>query len=101
MKSGFEPLHATVVVVSGEAVAFLGESGYGKSSLAASFLDSGHQLLTDDLLILRASAGRVLGPHGSEARGRRPADVGPPIAQQGLQCIDRRIPTQIISENGS
>ena len=64
VKSGFEPLHATVVVVSGEAVAFLGESGYGKSSLAASFLESGHQLLTDDLLILRASAGRVLGYPG-------------------------------------
>src|SRR5207249_6238091 len=50
----------TVVVVDGEAVAFLGECGFGKSSLAACFLDAGHQMLTDDLLLLQASAGRVL-----------------------------------------
>ena len=60
VKTGFEPVHATVVVVHGGAVAFLGESGFGKSSLAASFLDAGHQLLTDDLLLLQTSARCVL-----------------------------------------
>jgi hypothetical protein len=59
VKSGFEPLHATVVVVNGEAVAFLGSIGFGKSSLAACFLDAGHQMLTDDLLVLRPGATRV------------------------------------------
>lgn len=53
VKRGLEPLHATSVVVNGSAVAFLGGSGFGKSSLAASFLDAGHHLLTDDLLLLR------------------------------------------------
>jgi len=57
---GFEPLHATVVVIDGEAVGFLGESGFGKSSLAACFLEAGYQLLTDDLLLLHEAAGRVV-----------------------------------------
>ena len=52
VKQGLDPLHATVVLVDGAAIAFLGESGYGKSSLSAVFLQAGHRLLTDDLLVL-------------------------------------------------
>lgn len=58
VQQGFEPLHATTVIVDGEAIALLGDSGYGKSTLAAAFLQAGHGLLTDDLLLLRpGSAG--------------------------------------------
>jgi hypothetical protein len=57
VKCGFEPLHATTVVVNGEAIAFLGESGSGKSTLAACFLEAGHGMLTDDLPILKKIAG--------------------------------------------
>jgi len=53
IKQGFEPLHATVVVHDGAAVAFLGNCGYGKSSLAAVFIRNGWQLLTDDLLLVK------------------------------------------------
>lgn len=56
VKQGFEPLHATAVVVNGQAIAFLGNSGFGKSCMAACFLADGHKLLTDDLLLLRRSA---------------------------------------------
>jgi hypothetical protein len=56
VKSGFEPLHATTVVINGEAVAFLGESGMGKSTLAACFLEAGYAMLTDDLLVVRKGA---------------------------------------------
>src|SRR5262249_15929080 len=59
-KQGFEPLHATAVVVGDQAVAFLGESGHGKSSLAACFLEAGHRLLTDDLLLLQEAHGRII-----------------------------------------
>jgi len=52
LKQGFDPLHATTVTIDGAAVAFLGDAGYGKSSLAAAFLRVGHRLLTDDLLVL-------------------------------------------------
>ena len=48
----FEPLHATVVVADGRAIAFLGQPAFGKSTLAACFLEAGHRLLTDDLLVL-------------------------------------------------
>ena len=56
IKMGFEPLHATVVEVNGQAVGFVGDSGRGKSTLAASFLGAGCALLTDDLLVLRKDA---------------------------------------------
>src|SRR5437868_13109154 len=58
VKAGFEPLHATAIEVDGEAVVLLGDSGFGKSSLAACFLAAGHSLLTDDLLLLRPAADR-------------------------------------------
>jgi len=53
VKQGYEPLHATSVVIDGNAIAFMGSSGFGKSSLAAAFLADGHRLLTDDMLLLR------------------------------------------------
>ena len=53
VKQGYEPLHATAVVIEGKAVAFLGDSGYGKSTLAASFVAAGYPLLTDDMLVIR------------------------------------------------
>ncbi len=53
VRQGIEPLHATSVVIKGEAVAFLGDCGYGKSSLGAAFLQAGYHLLTDDLLVLK------------------------------------------------
>ncbi len=51
-KQGHEPLHATAVEIDGRAVAFLGESGMGKSTLAAALLETGAKLVTDDLLRL-------------------------------------------------
>jgi hypothetical protein len=82
-----EPLHATVMEVDGAAVAFLGDSGYGKSSLAAALLAGGFRLLTDDLLVVTPNgAGFVAHPGppriklypriarrflGSKVRGKR------------------------------
>jgi hypothetical protein len=52
LMQGIEPLHATAVVVGRGAVAFLGDSGYGKSSLGVSFVRENYPLLTDDVLVL-------------------------------------------------
>jgi hypothetical protein len=41
-------LHASVVLLGEEAVAFLGGSGWGKSTMAAAFHNSGHTIVTDD-----------------------------------------------------
>ena len=57
VKQGFEPLHATVVIVDGHGVAFIGDSGRGKSTIAAAFLHGGHCLLTDDQLVLTNNGG--------------------------------------------
>jgi hypothetical protein len=57
---GIEPLHATAVVVDGEAIAFLGASGAGKSTLAAAFVQRGCSLLTDDVLVLQLDGNKLL-----------------------------------------
>jgi hypothetical protein len=49
---GIEPLHSTTLTIGGEAVALMGDCGYGKSSLGASFVKAGYPLLTDDLLVV-------------------------------------------------
>ena len=47
-------VHASAVTTpDGRAVAFLGPSGTGKSTLAASYLDGGARFLTDDCLLLQ------------------------------------------------
>jgi hypothetical protein len=61
IKQGHEPLHATAIVIDGAAVAFLGASGQGKSTLAAAFLSAGCRLLTDDLLVIRDVGGVLCG----------------------------------------
>lgn len=65
VKCGLEPLHATAVVIDNKAAIFLGDCGFGKSTLAAAFLQAGYRLLTDDLLILRKIHGTLLAYPGS------------------------------------
>ncbi len=60
VKQGYEPLHAATVVVEGQAVAFMGASTFGKSSLAACFVTSGYPLLTDDVLRVEESHGHYV-----------------------------------------
>ncbi len=60
VKMGYEPLHAATVVVDGRAIAFLGASTFGKSSLATCFVASGFPLLTDDTLRLEERDGRYV-----------------------------------------
>jgi hypothetical protein len=56
---GFPPLHGAAVVAAGEAFAFIGPAGQGKTTLAAAFLHRGAALLSDDILPLRATPGGV------------------------------------------
>lgn len=56
-------LHGSAVVVDGRAIAFLGSSRRGKSTLAAAFARAGNPFLTDDGLILDADdAGYLVRP---------------------------------------
>jgi hypothetical protein len=64
---GLIPLHANALIVEGEAVAFAGPRGAGKSTLAAYFQSRGHQLLCDDICAV-----------SFDERGRPLAWPGPP-----------------------
>lgn len=43
-------LHAAAVNIEGKSIGFIGDSGAGKSSVAASFVQAGMALVTDDIL---------------------------------------------------
>lgn len=49
---GVLPLHANAVVSGGEAFAFSGPSGTGKSSLSAYFASTGREILCDDVCVV-------------------------------------------------
>jgi hypothetical protein len=53
-------LHASAIVAPEGAIAFLGQSGLGKSTLAASFGRQGLPFLADDCLVLKEEGGRLL-----------------------------------------
>jgi hypothetical protein len=46
-------LHASSIVLGGQAVAFTGRSGAGKSTIAASLVRNGKRLLNDDITAIR------------------------------------------------
>lgn len=55
-RQGLPAFHASVITVPGGAVAFLGKTGMGKSTLAASFALQGATFLTDDALLIEEHA---------------------------------------------
>src|SRR4029077_14162364 len=57
---GKEVLHGAAVVTPYGACAFVGPTGAGKSTLAASFLSAGYSVLTDDCVVLDARGGDIV-----------------------------------------
>ena len=53
-------LHASVVAISGQAVAFVGAKGAGKSTIAAGLHARGHDLVADDILAVDLRQGEPL-----------------------------------------
>jgi hypothetical protein len=66
-KNGKLLFHGSAVEIGSEAIAFLGTSGRGKSTLAASFATTGFRFLTDDGLELQSRDGvcEILPSHPS------------------------------------
>jgi hypothetical protein len=56
---GLVTLHASAVAIRGGAVAFVGQKGMGKSTMAAALHASGHSIVTDDLLVLNTTEDSV------------------------------------------
>jgi len=53
-------LHASAVAVAGNAIAFMGGQGWGKSTMAAAFHVRGHGALADDVTALQLDSGRPM-----------------------------------------
>jgi len=50
---GFLVLHASSVSINGQGVAFIGNSGLGKSTIAFSLVQNGHSIISDDVLPIK------------------------------------------------
>ncbi|MBU0724725.1 MAG: HPr kinase [Alphaproteobacteria bacterium] len=61
---GLLPLHASCVEFEGRVIAFAGQSGAGKSTIAALLLSQGARLLSDDITVIdvHAAGGPVMLP---------------------------------------
>ncbi len=66
---GLEVFHASAVAVDGQAIAFLGPSGAGKTSIAMALCRLGATFLADDVLAVERDGGRLLGHPGAPVAG--------------------------------
>jgi hypothetical protein len=89
-------LHASAVTLpNGKTVAFLGESGHGKSTLASYCQQQGAQIIDDDCLLLRSESPRIsitggvptirLFPDSLRALGHNPAGFVPYVEYSDKQ----------------
>lgn len=73
---GFFVLHAITVEIDGSAVAFVGESGVGKTTTAMAFLRAGHRVLSDDVAAIESDGDRPHMRSGYPSIKLDPAVVG-------------------------
>lgn len=60
------PLHASAILVNGTAIAFTGDSGSGKSTMAAYWHNRGYKIISDDMIaLLPDSTGEIMVYGGS------------------------------------
>jgi hypothetical protein len=96
---GLEVFHASAVLRRGEAVAFVGPSRAGKTSLALECCRRGAGFLADDVLALEARAGRLLAHPGAPVAGVAHA-AGVARAQTGRRHEpDGTQPREIVAVN--
>ena len=57
LQRGYLILHASCVKIGNTAVAFMGDSGTGKSTIAATLHVRGHAVVSDDVTVIRPSGG--------------------------------------------
>ena len=57
---GLLPLHANAIEIEGRAIAFMGHSGAGKSTMAAWFHDRGFRILADDVCVVTMNESRPI-----------------------------------------
>jgi hypothetical protein len=84
---GIFPLHASTIELAGRCIAFTGDSGAGKSTMAAALTSRGHRLVTDDVTYIRwTDAGKVqIWPGTNRLRLWESAMQGLRYAQEGVE----------------
>ena len=87
---GCEMLHASAVCLGGKAVAFLGDSEAGKTSLATNMLLQGAEFLADDALAIEPGDDNVLAHPGPPIAAVRHAEVQR-LSQTSLQSLGVRL----------
>lgn len=73
---GIPAIHASAVVIDGEAIGFLSSNKGGKSALAAAFMKKGFPLLTDDILPIEKRDGAYFGRPGYPQMRMWPEEAG-------------------------
>jgi len=68
--AGETVFHASAVRVGSETIAFLGASGAGKTTTAAAFGSLGHQVVAEDMLLLREQPNGAFVPLRAEAAAK-------------------------------
>jgi hypothetical protein len=100
---GLEVFHASAVALDDQAVAFLGPSGAGKTSIAMALCRLGASFLADDVLAVERDAGRLLGQPGAPVAGvasreaerlrrRRSLDSGAVLTTDPREAVVRVTP---------
>jgi hypothetical protein len=94
---GLEVFHASAAVLDGHALAFVGPSGAGKTSVALELCRLGADFLADDVLALEIRDGELLAHPGTQIAGldhaeaRRLERAGEPRSEKVVAVNDREL----------
>lgn len=69
---GLLVLHGSSVARDGKIIAFLGDSGYGKSTTASYFIQNGYKLVAEDLLVIEMKENELRAVPGPDSIKLRP-----------------------------
>ena len=94
-------LHASAVAIDGAAVAFVGQSGRGKSTIAALLCVAGAELVTDDVLTVDPGPPVMCAGGASELRLRQVAAQNRPRAARHVKSEDRGRPPRPRRQGGA
>ena len=87
---GFLVLHASAVRFGESTIAFVANSGTGKSTLAAALVRAGHQFVTDDLLAVRPTGPRAEVTPGFARMRLSPAEAARCVGNASrLEVVDQ------------
>jgi hypothetical protein len=100
---GLEVFHASAVGLEGTAIAFLGASGSGKTSIALEFCQRGACFIADDVLALEHNEGELLAHPGSPVAGVNNASTSPDGREhpEGLPTIAALERESIVGVSGA